>query len=44
MDKYPTCDNLFKAFTREKRVPNPLLPDEKGTTFRYLLRNYIFKF
>ncbi len=40
----PTDTDFFKAFIKEKSVDYPLIPKEKGSAFKYLLREYIFKF
>jgi hypothetical protein len=45
MDKYqPNCDEFLKALIKEKRFASPVIPKEKGSAFKYLLREYIYKF
>jgi hypothetical protein len=42
---YPkSYDNLIKCFYREKTVAKPLIEGEKVSVFKFLLREYIFKF
>ncbi len=44
INKLPSESDFFKAFIKEKRIDQPLAPKEKGSAFKYLLREYIFKF
>ena len=41
---YPDYDELLKALVTEKKITNPVIPGEKASTFKYLLREYIYKF
>ena len=42
--KHSSENDFIKALIKEKRIDNPLIPKEKGSAFRYLFREYIFKF
>ena len=44
IDKFPSDSEFLKALIKEKRVDAPLVPKEKGSAFKYLLREYVFKF
>ena len=44
INSWPNCSEFLKAMIREKRLPKPFVPKEKGTAFKYLLREYLFKF
>ena len=44
INKLPSESDFFKAFIKEKRIDQPLAPKEKGSAFKYLLREYIYKF
>ena len=44
VNKFPSENEFIKALIKEKRVDNPLIPKEKGSAFKFLLREYVFKF
>ena len=41
---YPKYDELIKALVTEKHPTIPVIPGEKASAFKYLLREYIYKF
>lgn len=41
---FPNDNDLYKSFVKDRIMETPLIEDEKGQAFRFLLREYIFKF
>ena len=44
MKEFPDTSELIKSFTREKTFSFPVIKGEKGSVFKYLMREYVFKF